>query len=158
MPITSTTPVVTATQFRTDYPEFKDANKYPDSSINYWLAVATLLLNTNRWNATILILGTELYVAHNLVLEAEAQDQAKANGWPGLSKGVINSESAGAVTVSYDTEPALEKDAGHWNLTKFGTRFIKLARQAGAGPIYVGSDCSPAGTITGAWSGPLIGY
>jgi hypothetical protein len=159
MPITSTTPVVTPQQFVADYPEFSDSAKYTVSSMNYWLAVATLLLNPNRFDANTLILATELYVAHNLVIEAQAQDTAKAGGWPGITKGVINSESAGAVTVSYDTAPVIEERAGHWNLTVYGLRFIRLAKLFGAGPIQVGPGFGAPGTVPGsdfgsAWSGP----
>jgi Protein of unknown function (DUF4054) len=151
------TPIITAKQFRADFPEFTDLGVYPDSSVNYWLAVGTILLDPLRWG-TILQLGLELFVAHNLVVEAQAQQTALAQGWPGESRGAISSENAGDVSVNYDTQNTLEVDAGHWNLTMFGTRFIRWAKMAGAGPVQVG-PCNPCpGTVSdgsgGAWSGP----
>jgi hypothetical protein len=161
MGLSTICPIINSAQFRSDFPEFSDKTKYPDSAVNYWLAVATLLLVPDRW-ANVLQLGVELYIAHNMVLEAMSLDTAKAGGWPGLSKGTIQSESPGAVTIAYDSEPVLETDGGHWNLTVYGTRFLRFARMAGAGPIQVG-PCGPgAGTLTGdfynssgpGWSGP----
>ena len=162
MPITTTlTPAVTIAQFRIDFPEFADSKQYPDSAITYWLAVATLLLNPCRIPPEIIILAAELYIAHNILLEAMDTQTALAGGWPGVNKGVVNSETPGEVTVSYDTAPSVEPDAGHWNLTRYGTRFIRLARMAGAGPVQVGPGCSLPGTLSDAnvgtglaWSGP----
>jgi len=154
------TPIVTAKQFTSDYPEFADPGTYPVSSINYWLTVATILLNPARWG-TALQLGVELFVAHELVLEAQALQTGQAAGWPGISKGAINSESPGEVTVSYDTAIALEADGGNWNLTVYGSRFLRWARMAGAGPVQVGpgGGSGMTGVVPGtdfgpAWSGP----
>jgi len=151
---------ITAAQLRQDYPEFTSTTAYPDSSINYWINMATLMLNTNRWGAAsttstlaIYDIGMELFVAHNIVLEAKAQAEAAAGAPPGSSTGPVSSKSVGPVSVSYDTQAGIEKDAGHWNLTIYGTRFIKLAKQFGAGPIQVGVDaCS--WTSGAAYNGP----
>jgi hypothetical protein len=53
--------------------------------------------------------------------------------------GVIASKNVGSVSVSYDTNAGIVKDAGHWNLTAFGTRFIWLANMVGTGGIEIGS-------------------
>lgn len=152
MPTITATPPITADQFRTDYPEFQDKTKYPDSAVNYWLAVATLMLNAGRW-CDILNLGIALFVAHNLVLEAQAQTAAVAGGWPGVSKGAISGETAGSVTVNYDSSMTLEEGAGHWNLTVYGTRFIWLVNQVGAGPVQVGPCGDASGVIPGMQNG-----
>jgi hypothetical protein len=133
-------PVVTINQFRADYPEFKDAAIYPDSMLRYWLGVASLLLNPGRW-CDMLGVATELFVAHNCVLEAEAQQTSLAGGFPGKSKGAITAQGAGSVSLSYDAAIVLEADAGHWNLTIYGSRFIRLAKMFGAGPIQIGPSC-----------------
>jgi hypothetical protein len=144
-------------KFRADYPEFASAVTFPDTAVDYWLSIAGLMLNVSRWS-TLLDLGTELFVAHNIVLEAMAQKTVAVGGLPGMSKGVINSESPGAVSVSYDTSSALELNGSHWNLTVFGTRFLHLARQIGAGPVHVGAGCNDAGSLSsGAWAGPPTG-
>jgi hypothetical protein len=155
------TPIVTAVQFRVNYPEFADKTKYQDATINYWLVVATLMLNPNRWG-NLLQLATELFVAHEIVLETQAIQAGQAGGWPGISRGAINSETPGEVSVSYETVATLEEGGGNWNLTVYGTRLYRWIRMAGAGPIQVGPGCGGgAGTVPGsndgsgvAWPGP----
>ena len=132
-----TTPIAAA-QFVSDFPEFADAGIFPPSSINFWAAVAAMLLNPARWMRT-LPLAMELFIAHNIVLEAQAQQSADLGGIPGLNRGIIASEAGGSVNVSYDTAGALVPDAGHWNLTTYGTRLMWLVSMFGAGPIQVGA-------------------
>lgn len=122
--------------FRADYPEFANAATYPDSAITYWLKVAGLLLNACRWQ-DMLDVATELFVAHNLVLERQAQKSAAGGAAPGLSTGPVSSKTVGPVTQAYDTTAGINSDAGHWNLTTFGTRFYQLMQMFGAGPIQV---------------------
>jgi hypothetical protein len=156
------TPPINSATFRTDFPEFADANDYPDSSINYWLAIATIMIVAPRWGR-MLVFAIESYTAHNLVLEKQAQDAASLHAWPGISKGVISAETPGAVSVNYDSSMTLEEEGGFWNLTTFGTRFLHLARLAGMGPMQVGPACGCPGTVPGAqndlgqaYSGPSM--
>ena len=147
--------MITATSFRLDYPEFHNQAIYPNSVVNYWITVAGLLLTTIRWGngsaaatsppSTIYDVASELFVAHNLVLEKQAQDTARRGGTPGVSKGAISSDSVGGVSRSYDTASGLEPEAGHWNLTTYGTRFKRLSDLYGAGPIQVGA-CDEGGS------------
>jgi Protein of unknown function (DUF4054) len=164
MPFTSITIALGLTdqQFRADFPEFADQKLYPKSAFTYWATVATLMLNQQRWGG-ILLLAMELFIAHNLVLEAQAQQTALAGGWPGISKGAITAETPGEVSVSYDAVIAAEADGGNWNLTVYGTRFIYWARMAGSGGAQIGpgGSCGDAGIVPGvndavgaAWSGP----
>lgn len=135
--VVNVTALVTASTLRADLPEFADPGVYTDGAIAYWSILATLLMNASRWG-NLLQLACELFIAHNLVLEAMDQQTALEAGWPGVSKGAINSESVGPITVAYTSEPTLETDGGHWNLTKYGTRLLRLIRMAGAGPVQVG--------------------
>lgn len=147
---------MTPAQFRTDYPEFADTTQYTDSSINYWINVAGLLLNAQRWGNA-LDLGTELFIAHHIAIETLNQQTAGVGGIPGLSKGAVSAESVDKVSLSYDVNSTIELNAGHWNLTTFGTRFIHLARMMGAGPVQIGA-CGGglAGSVNGgAWPGVL---
>lgn len=127
---------VTAASFRANYPEFADQTAYPDSGVAYWIRVAGLLLNACRWQ-DMLDVATELFVAHNLVLERQAQKSAAGGAVPGASSGAIASKTVGPVTQAYDTSAGINPDAGHWNLTTFGTRFYGLMQMFGAGPIHV---------------------
>lgn len=157
---------VSVAQFRTDFAEFASTAVFPDSSVNYWLTIANAKLNATvsgaRWG-NLLLMGIELFTAHNLVLEAMAQRGAQAQGIPGINKGAISVSNAGSVSISYDTQAAMELKAGHWNLTIYGTRFIREARMVGAGPLQIGVDAGGLagdlsdGTGGGGWSGPPAG-
>lgn len=103
--------------------------------------------------ATLLDIATELFVAHNLVLEKRAQDAANVGGLPGQIIGPVASKSVGSVSISYDASAGLEPEAGHWNTTMYGLRFIKLARMKGMGPVQVGIGVAPPWS-GGAWPGP----
>lgn len=146
---------ITVSQFRLDYPEFTDTTLYPDSQITYYLNLAGLLLNVCRWG-NILNVGAELFVAHNIAIERQAQATAINGGVPGISSGPVSSKSVDKVSVSYDTQAGLETGAGHWNLTIYGTRFIRLAKMMGSGPIYVGVPTASETSLSsaGAWPGP----
>lgn len=150
---------VTHASFRGDFPVFADAARYPEPSISFWLGLARKLLRADRWDDLIDI-GAELFVAHNLVLERRAQDLADNGGVPGLTTGPINSQSVDKASVGYDTGAGIELDAGHWNNTIYGTRFIHLARLVGAGPVQVGvSQCGTDPLSSqNAWCGPPLGY
>lgn len=127
-------------QFRADFAEFGNEIAFPDLAIANWLNLAILMLNADRWGAAIDV-GLELFTAHNLVLEAKASKAVASGGIPGMSTGPVSSQGAGDVSVSYDVGAGLEDDAGHWNLTVYGTRFIRMARMMGAGPVQIGATC-----------------
>jgi hypothetical protein len=143
---------ISVAQFRADYPEFSSTTNFPSSGIQYWLNVAYELLNASRWGAQ-LDLGAELYVAHNIALEARAQKEALSGGIPGQQSGTVSSKSVDKVSVGYDTNAASEEGGGHWNLTIYGTRLYRLIKLMGAGPVYLGIGSSPI--LNGpAWPGP----
>lgn len=154
---------VTEATFRADLPEFADAAAYPPSAVAYWLGMAALMLNARRWGDGAVVavsppttkydFGTEMFVAHNLVLERQATVAASKGALPGLMTGPVNSKSVGPVSIGYDSQAGIEDGASHWNLTVYGVRFIRLARFVGAGPIQVGVGMRPA--LSGpAWPGP----
>lgn len=156
---------ITAAYFRTDFSEFGDTTLFPDSSINYWLQVAGLLLNTQRFGQpaasvssptprnpnTVNDIATELFVAHNIALEARASQESANGGVPGAMTGPISSKAVDKVSVSYDTAAGLDPDGGHWNLTIYGVRFLELMKMFGMGPITV-TGCG--GGSAQAWPGP----
>jgi len=145
---------VTTTSFRINYPEFADTVRYPDQQLNYWITNAGLLLNTNRWGA-VLDLGTELFTAHNIALEARAQAESANGDIPGTTTGPINSKSVDKISVGFDTGAATEEGGGHYNTTIYGTRLLRLMKVMGAGPIQVGVDGPvPALSSANAWGYP----
>lgn len=127
------------TQFRTDFPEFTDAVKYPDSQLTFWATVAENQINQNRWG-TLYTQGVELYVAHEVTLAAQNVKTASVGGTPGLAGGVPSNKTVGSVSVGYDSALNSEKDAGYWNLTNYGKQFIHLARLFGAGCVQLNGN------------------
>lgn len=101
--------------------------------------------------------GTELFVAHHIVLEKKAMDAVKVGGTPGIAQGMVSSKSVGPVSGSYDTASIKVEDAGHWNQTVYGLRFVRLSRFRGSGPIQVGIGYNPLYPNSGqAWAGPPL--
>lgn len=123
---------VTVAQFRADFPEFADTSKYPDASVAFWLNVAVTRLNPTRW-ADMLDMGTELFIAHQVVLSAR---NARANT-PGATVAPIASKSVDKVSVSYDTSAVRLDNAGHWAATNYGQQFWQLLQMAGAGGVQL---------------------
>lgn len=144
---------VTVSSFRGHLLEFADGNRFPNSMLDYWLGIAVQLVNAERWG-TLTDNGVEMFTAHNAVLERRAMDTAANGGVPGASVGIVNNKSVDKVSIGYDTAGGAELDAGHWNLTIYGTRYIRLARMMGAGPVQVGLPCGVTGTSADAFTGP----
>lgn len=159
---------ITPASFRNDLPAFSDVVAYPDSAIAYWAAFGAQFLSVDRWGpgsdvatsppSTVFDFGLELWVAHNLVLEKMANDSAATGASPGLSQGPASSKSVAGVSISYDTQAGIETDAGHWNLTTYGTRFIRLLRQMGMGPVQITGTAPAYASSSGAWPGPTSGW
>jgi hypothetical protein len=160
--------VIDEATFRVNFPEFANTTVFPPSAVVFWIAVAVMLLPVQTWGAgstaastpptTIMDIGQSLFVAHQLSIEARALKQAANGGIPGSGAGgPVSSESVGGVSRSYDVTIASLENAGPWNLTNYGTRYIFLARLLGKGPLQIGVDpfaCSAGGI--GAWWGPPV--
>ena len=146
---------VTAAEFREALPEFSDVTAYPDSQLEFWLVVGAQLVNEDRWG-DLASLGIMLVAAHNVVLGAADQ---RVGAIPGAAlNGLVSSKSVGGVSVGIDVSTPSEQDAGHWNLTTYGTRYIRFSRMFGAGPVQVGTpDSTLASASAAAWPGPYLG-
>lgn len=125
-----------AAKFRASFPEFADAEQYPDPQVNYWLEFGVLMLRPQRWGEA-LRYGLEFFAAHNLALWRQDMNAARKGGVPGLSTGATSSKAVDKVSVSYDQNVGLVEGAGHWNLTIYGKQFIQLARMMGAGGVQL---------------------
>lgn len=143
---------VTTASFRGHFPAFNDGDRFPNPVVDYWVGIGVNLVNAARWG-NLTDSGVELFVAHNLTLERRAMDEADRGGIPGISQGPINNKSVDKVSVGYDTSSAAELDAGHWNLTIYGVRFVRLARMMGAGGLQVGTTPDEL-AASGPWAGP----
>ena len=146
---------VTAASFRDTFPAFGDVTRYPDPMVEMWLGIAVLSINAAKWG-DLADTGVSLYAAHNLALEAQSVKAATRGGVPGGSVGLLNSKAAGGVSAGYDTTSTTEKDAGHWNSTTYGTRYYRLSRLMGAGPVQVGVTVTEVAAAEAAWPGPIF--
>jgi len=128
----------TVTQLRTNFPEFASVTAFPEDQVAYWLTVASLMLTpaAARWG-NVFDLGQQLFACHNLAIERGAQKSGAAGAVPGINAGPISAKTVDKVSVSYDTQAGIEVDGGHWNLTIYGTRFLRLARMIGSGGIQL---------------------
>lgn len=122
--------------FRAAFPEFSDKSVYPDEMLTLWGDFATSQVNECRWKSQTLM-GIRLYVAHEITLAARNLKVSSNGGTPGDSSGPVNTKTVGPATISYDTQQAAEKDAGHWNMTSYGKQFLRLSRIFGAGVIQI---------------------
>lgn len=160
---------VTPASFRVDFPEFGNNSQYPTAVIQYYLALAGILLNPYRFGGTSPVAVTnpptmlidfvaELYVAHYITLEYQAQKAAAAGAAPGQQTGVVSGKSVGPISVSYDNMVTALENAGQWGLTIYGQRFWQLAEMAGAGPLQLtgGGGFVPPYQSFGAWAGPPV--
>jgi hypothetical protein len=157
--------MITDASFRVDLPEFSHQGDFTPAMVAYALAFAVAFLNVDVWGPSPaapatnppvapIDFATELYAAHLLALDRQAVAAAAARGVPGLASGPISSKSVGPASRSYDTNAAADLDAGHWNMTTYGQRFIRLARLFGARPTQVGVGAAPALTGPG-YPGPF---
>jgi len=147
--VSSTSPVPTVAQFRADLAAFGDPEAYPDAIVQLYLTAAGNALNLPRFGA-FARLAVEFMCAHYLTLDYQDQRAAARGGPSGVNAGIISSKSVGPVSVGMDNGSSAEQDAGHWNLTTYGRRYFRLARDAGAGPIQLGGCPLPGSWFPGS--------
>lgn len=151
---------VSVAQFRANFPEFSSSPNYPDAMVNLWLQFAYTLLPAQRWR-NLLDLGAQLYVAHQITMQGLSVAEGGNGAPPGMTVGPISAKTVGELTISYDTAMGANADDGPFASTRYGTAFLKLARQFGSGPIQTRPGPIPIGAGGGvffpmgpAWSGP----
>ncbi|CDL79923.1 DUF4054 domain-containing protein [Xenorhabdus cabanillasii] len=126
----------TIDQFRTDFPQFTDTTKFPDTQIQFRLDLADKQLDENRLGGMFSYL-VELMVAHYMALLAADSRSVARGGVGGTNSGVLSSKSVDKVSASYDTGVTLNPDAGFWNNTRYGSEFYALLLTFGVGGIQL---------------------
>ena len=122
--------------FRSEFPEFASTVKYPDAQLDFWASIAEKQTVQTIW-LDLYPFAVKLYVAHEIVLAYQNAQASSSGGVPGQSGGISSSKSVGSVSVSYDQNLTAEKNAGWWNLTRYGQQYIRLARMFGAQAIQL---------------------
>jgi hypothetical protein len=120
--------------FVTVFPEFVNSA----ASADFWLTQAQnqLALSALGANAD---LACYLFVAHNLVLNAQDARDAQGGALPGDTLGPISSKSAGGLSVSYDEGSITTAGAGDWNATSYGQRLAAMLARASVGLMVYSS-------------------
>lgn len=146
---------VTVADFRQNFPAFTNDVTYTAAAINFWLSLGAKLISVDRWG-DVFDYGLQLFVAHNLTLEYESDKAATTGGKPGQVVGAISSASVDKVSYSRDASSAMDPENGHWNLSTYGLRYIRLVKMMGAGPIQVGVPLGGGSNdyYPQAWPGP----
>jgi Protein of unknown function (DUF4054) len=129
---------VTPPILRTTFPAFADVVAYPDPQIQFWIDLAAYLHDPGRWGE-LLDYGVQLFVAHNLTLEISNTRAGQVGAVPGQVTGAVTSGSVDKVSYSRDPGAAMDPASGHWNLSTYGLRYVRLIRMVGAGPVHVGA-------------------
>lgn len=127
---------MTPAEFRADFPEFSCTSDYPDTQIDFWIGLAGVMLNPERWQ-DLLSYGTKLFIAHHLAIGARDEKTASTGGVPGTVNGPQASKSVDKVSASYDTSAVTFENGGFWNATTYGIRLLQLTRYIGAGGIQL---------------------
>ena len=97
---------VTVAQFRSDFPAFSNAQRYPDGFLTYWLTYVYSLINETRFGATTDV-AAELWTAHLVSIERRAIDESLRGipgEQPGQMTGPVSSKSSDKNSVSYGTD------------------------------------------------------
>ncbi len=154
---------VTPASFVAAYPAFSDEARFPPTEIANIIDLATGFCSSKRWQfmgqtasgKSMADIGIELFTAHWCAMERRNQDEGANGAPPGSIVGPQSSRSVGPGSIQYDTGSGVNTDDGHWNLTNYGTRFVRLAKMVGAAGVQVGIGITPPYTV-GAWAGPAV--
>lgn len=128
--------------FRLNFKAFADTSVYPDDMVAFWLQVGYTLVPGNLWGS-LTDLGVQQFVAHNLVLEGLSNAEGANGAPPGTQVGPVVTKTVGELTIVYDPSSGINPDDTSWNLTNYGSRFVKLAKQFGSIPTQLGIGVAP---------------
>jgi len=131
---------MTPEEFRMALPQFS-AELYPDTRVQFWLALAAKALPAERWG-DLLPEGTVLYAAHHLTLERAASLDAQGTGGMDVAAGPVTAvtKTVGSVSKSESragTAAAGIIGSGQWAQTIWGQQFYQLVLLVGAGGAQV---------------------
>jgi hypothetical protein len=145
----SPTPPITYEQFIGMFPVFKNELVFLQSDAELYLGL-TAFFDPRRYGQY-LNLASALFAAHFLTIDAQDMLSISRGGLPGQTTGPAVSKSVGGASISYAEYATIEGgttgNSGHWNLTVYGKRYLRIAKMAGAGPVQ----------ITSARGGPPLG-
>lgn len=127
--------IITAEEFRQDYPEFT-VEKYPDAAVNSKINLAYCYISNQAGQAITDDCRTqaiELMVAHLLTLGS-----GSANGESGGGAGLATSTKIGDISVTL-AQPVIKSQWQYWiNSTPYGQQYYALLMSHASVPRYRG--------------------
>lgn len=141
--------------FRALRPGLSDPQRYPNALIQHYLALSQAQLDLCRW-ADLIDEGVCDWTAHYVVIQVRNAQAAERGAVSGNAIGRISSKSVGGVSVNYAIGDTEETDGGHWNVTTYGSAFLRNAKMVGTGGVQIsGVEFVNLGPAFGpAWPGP----
>lgn len=125
--------------FRTAFPAFADATAWPDPYVQAVINRLPNYFDTGRWGVW-LADGQGNWVAHELATNPPLESGASA-GTAG-SDGDVSSKRIGTESINRDAGRLKAEADNPYQLTKYGRKYLWLARMAGVGAIVSGSPSS----------------
>jgi hypothetical protein len=126
---------ITADQFRADFTEFSDVNKYSDESLGIFINRAYCYISRSTYGKLpqdVRTLAIELMVAHLLTI----QDKINSNS----ASGQIASTSIDAISVSL-VAPINRNAWQYWlNSTPYGMELLALLQAHSSAGLYYGGS------------------
>ena len=129
---------VTSDSFRATFPEFANADVYPDARVSFWLNLAVKLTESRRWDESGFRDEAVCFVtAPHLTLATQAAESG--DGGAGLAAGAKTSESQSVGGASYSDgyDGSAYAGAGQYAATAYGRQYLDLARLVGMGGVQM---------------------
>lgn len=134
--------IVTPEDIRAAFPEFSDAEQFPDAMIQNNITQAGCYVSTVNYgdiDFDCRALMIELVSCHLIALSKAMADAAAGSGTTGGVVGQISRATIGDVTVSVAV-PANKNELQYWmNQTPYGQRYLALV-SAKVSPLYYGGS------------------
>jgi len=126
--------------FRKAFPAFADATAWPDPYVQTTITRSLNYFDTGRWGVW-LTDGQGNWVAHELATNPPPESGLSAG--TASSDGDVSSKRIGSESINRDSGRLKAQADNPYQLTKYGRKYLWLAKQAGVGAIVAGSPSCP---------------
>jgi hypothetical protein len=117
-------------QFRIDFPEFTDDEKFTDGMIAFWFGIGDKLVDKVRFltDSVVRRYALSLWIAHHIIMQYNNQVAVASGNYTGEGIKPAVSYHVGDVSITYDGASFMEADGGDWNTTIYGRKLLRLVR------------------------------
>jgi hypothetical protein len=127
-------------EFRDDFPAFADASVWPDDFVGRVIARSVNYFDIARWGVW-LEDGQGNWVAHELATNPPEETGTTAG--TAQTDGDVSTKRVGSVSVSRDAGRLKAVADNPYQATKYGRKYLWLAKMAGVGAVVAGSPGIP---------------